>query len=80
MTASTNAALARRAVGMARWLDRRSKDLIEATKKQNIAFTHDGLREHENVSMPLPLIAAIVTEMHELRAEIRKFKVPKGTN
>ncbi len=78
MPATTNLALAKRAVRAAVWCDRRYKDLTVELNKQSIdpATYYD---KDNTMSLPVHLVVAMIVEMAKIRDEIRSFKAPAGS-
>jgi uncharacterized membrane-anchored protein len=79
MGASTNAALARRAVRAANALEYWLKGLDQELQKQNVKFDAHYDKE-KTVTLRLQLVQDMMLRMEDIIAEIRGFNPPKGSN
>jgi hypothetical protein len=78
MAASTNHALAVRAVKNARTMDFWAKQLLAEAKKQNIDITADYLSGDETIVLPLVIVRNIFEGMRDMVRDIGSFEPPKA--
>jgi hypothetical protein len=77
MAASTNHALAIRAVKNARTMDFWAKQLLAEAKKQNIDITAD-LSGDETIVLPLVIVRNMFEGMRGMALDVRQFEPPKA--
>jgi hypothetical protein len=80
MAASTNRALAVRAVRAANFLEFWAKELRDEMKKQNIEFDPDIYEDGTTVMVSRKTVTNLILNMREIARNIRSFKAPKGSN
>jgi signal transduction histidine kinase len=80
MAASTNYALAIRAIMAANLLEYIAKILRDELKKQNVQLNPNGNYKDETITLPLQTVDELNLRIASLSKEIRKFKAPKEAN
>ena len=80
MAASTNYALALRAIRAANLLEYIAKKQRYELKKQNVQLNPNENYKDETITLPLQTVHELLWRIASLSKEIRKFKAPKGAN
>jgi hypothetical protein len=77
MAASTNHALAIRAVKNARAMDSWAKQLLAEAKRQDIDFSAD-LSGNETIVLPLVIVRNMFESMRAMARDVGQFEPPKA--